>query len=86
METSLRGSQSYECRGSGDARLWGLRAGGIATVLDNMLEVTGETGHFDPQAGFDHSEQWIANMTHAGCEAVRILYEMDQKKGYPKQP
>ncbi len=64
------------------AKVWGLRAGGIATVLDNMLKVTGETGEFDPQEGFDHSEKAVADMTHAGCEAVRILYEMDQKKPF----
>ena len=64
------------------AKVWGLRAGGIATVLDNMLKVTGETGEFDPQEGFDHSEKAVADMTHAGCEAIRILYEMDQKKPF----
>ena len=64
------------------AKVWGLRAGGIATVLDNMLKVTGETGEFDPQEGFDHSEKAVADMTHSGCEAIRILYEMDQKKPF----
>ena len=32
------------------ARVWGLRAGGIAVVLDNVLHVSGESGEFDPGA------------------------------------
>jgi uridine phosphorylase len=30
------------------ARLWGLRGGGAVVVLDNMLEVSGEAGVFEP--------------------------------------
>ena len=30
------------------ARVWGLRAGGISVVLDNVLKVTGNDGNFDP--------------------------------------
>lgn len=59
------------------ARLWGLRAGGIAVVLDNMLEVTGESGQFDPEAGIDHSANHIQNLARMGSEAVRLLYESD---------
>ena len=62
------------------AKLWGLRAGGIAVCLDNVLKVSGDSGQFDPQEGLGHSDKWIADMTHAGCEAVRLLYKMDQKK------
>jgi hypothetical protein len=32
------------------ARVWGLRSGGIAVILDNMLEVSRESGIFDPEA------------------------------------
>ena len=32
------------------ARIWGLRAGGIAVVLDNVLRVSGDSGQFDPRS------------------------------------
>lgn len=62
------------------ARLWGLRAGGLAVVLDNICEVAGESGKFDPQEGLDHDTSNIDKLTLAGCEAIRILYEKDMKK------
>lgn len=62
------------------ARVWGLRAGGISVVLDNVIKVTGETGEFDPEAGIDHSEEHIGRLALMGCEIVRILYEYDQQK------
>lgn len=62
------------------ARAWGLRAGGVSVVLDNVIKVTGESGAFDPEAGIDHSEEHINRLARMGCEAVRILYERDQKR------
>ena len=34
------------------ARVWGLRAGGAAVVVDNVLEVSGDSGQFDPEEQF----------------------------------
>jgi uridine phosphorylase len=62
------------------ARVWGLRAGGISVVLDNVLHVTGETGKFEPEAGIDHASDHIDRLARMGCEVVRILYELDQEK------
>ena len=62
------------------SRVWGLRAGGIAVVLDNICKVAGEDGKFDPDEGLAHPDKWIADMTQAGCEAIRILWQQDQKK------
>ena len=61
------------------ARLWGLRAGAVAVVLDNVLKVTGETGHFDPQAGFAHSKEPIERMAQVASEAVLLLHQQEQR-------
>jgi len=60
------------------AKIFGLRAGGIAVVVDNVLKVTGETGEFDPAADFDRSVSNIERLSLMGSEIVRILYEQDQ--------
>lgn len=62
------------------ARLWGLRAGGLAVVMDNICEVAGDSGKFDPQAALDHSQKHIDNLSLAGCEAIRLIYEKDNQK------
>lgn len=59
------------------ARVWGLRAGGVSVVLDNMLEVTGETGNFDPGADIEHGVDHIERLARIGNEAVRLLHEAD---------
>jgi uridine phosphorylase len=59
------------------ARLWGLRAGGMSVVLDNMFDVTGATGHFDPGADVDHDPAHIANLARLGCETVWRLHHQD---------
>jgi uridine phosphorylase len=60
------------------ARIWGLRAGGIAVVVDNILNVTEDTGEFDPATALDKSMQNIERLSLMGSEIVRILYEKDQ--------
>ncbi len=55
------------------ARAWGLRAGGISVVLDNVLEVREGDGSFDPETGVLHDPEVMSRMCLAGCEAVRIL-------------
>ena len=55
------------------ARAWGLRAGGIAVVLDHVLEVREESGDFDPEEAFSHDRDAVERMCLAGCEAIRLL-------------
>lgn len=59
------------------ARISGLQAGGAAAVLDNVLEVSSESGEFDPQDQFDHVPDTIMRLAVLGCETVRILHERD---------
>jgi uridine phosphorylase len=59
------------------ARIWGLRAGGIAVVLDNVLRVSGDSGEFDPQEQFDHGGDEIERLARMGSEIVRIVAERD---------
>jgi uridine phosphorylase len=59
------------------ARIWGLRAGGIAVVLDNVLRVSGDSGQFDPQEQFDHGGDEIERLARMGSEIVRIVAERD---------
>ncbi len=66
------------------ARAWGLRAGGISVVLDNVISVTGEDGNFDPEGGIDHSEEYIVQLSKMACEAVKTLHEKDLNKTMKK--
>ena len=59
------------------ARVWGLRAGGVSVVLDNVLEVSGESGEFDPETQIEHGSDHIERLALLGCETVRILHERD---------
>jgi uridine phosphorylase len=59
------------------ARVWGLRAGGIAVVLDNVLGVSGEEGRFDPETQFVHGGDEIERLARMGCETLRLLAEAD---------
>jgi uridine phosphorylase len=59
------------------ARIWGLRSGGAAVVLDNVLGVSGESGEFDPEDQLDHGADHIARLAQLGNETVRILHEND---------
>ena len=56
------------------SRVWGLRAGGMAVVLDNVLKVAGESGKFDPEGGFAHSREPIELMAQVASEAVVRLH------------
>jgi len=65
------------------ARVWGLRAGGMAVVVQNAFrsqEKTRESGNYDPQKFIDHGEEHIQRLAIMGSEAVRLMYEKDQKK------
>ncbi len=59
------------------ARIWGLRAGGVAVVLDNVLNVSSEDGEFDPEEQLEHGADHIDRLARLGCETVRVLYEKD---------
>jgi len=61
------------------ARIWGLRAGGAAVVLDNVLEVSGDSGEFDPEDQFDHGDDHIERLAQLGCETVLRLWQDDQR-------
>ncbi len=58
------------------ARVWGLRAGGVALILDNARHVSGGAA-FDPQTQFEHGEAGIERLADLACETARILHERD---------
>ena len=65
------------------ARVWGLRAGGISVVLQNSLiseKRAKEMGRHDPEALIDHKIEHIDRLAIAGSEAIKVLYEWDQKR------
>ncbi len=65
------------------ARVWGLRAGGISVVLQNVLksfEKSKVDGKFDPEKYINHDIEHIKRLAIMGSEVVRILYEKDQHK------
>ena len=65
------------------ARLWGLRAGGVSVVLDNMLGVSGDSGEFDPGEQLEHGPDHVERLARMGCETVRILAELDAGTAVP---
>ncbi len=58
------------------ARLFGLRAGGMAVALTNLLYP--EQNKSNPD--FNHTEDTPAILSRAGNETLRILWEQDNKK------
>ena len=64
------------------ARIWGLRAGGISVVLQNVLNSFKKSktdGSFDPEKYINHDLQHIHRLAIIGSETVRILTEQDNK-------
>ncbi len=61
------------------ARVWGLRAGGISVVLDNVLKNLEEADEFLPEDIFEHSDENIGKLARMGCETVRLLYQTDHQ-------
>jgi uridine phosphorylase len=59
------------------ARIWNLRAGGAAVVLDNVLEVSGDAGEFNPEAQLEHGTDYIERLAQLGCETVLRLWRND---------
>ncbi len=62
------------------ARLWGLRAGGMAVSVINMLHADEAANEYDPTKDFDASEDTVLTLARAGSETLRILYEEDRGK------
>jgi uridine phosphorylase len=62
------------------ARLWGLRAGGVSVVLDNVLGVAGDDGEFDPDEQFAHGGDEIERLARFGSEIVRVLATHDARR------
>ncbi len=61
-------------------KIWGLRAGAMAVVVDNVFRVADDSGGFDPEAVLDHSTDNIVRMAQLGSESLWIVYQNDLKK------
>jgi len=61
------------------ARIWGLRAGGVSVVMDNVLHVSDEADGFDPETQFDHGADYITDLARLACETIRLLHERDTR-------
>jgi len=63
------------------AKIWGLRAGGIATSVINVINPSANNndGDYDPEKDFDHSTENIKNLSLMGSEALLILAEQDER-------
>lgn len=59
------------------ARIWGLRAGGMAVVVDNVFNVMDNTDQFDPESSLTHSTDDIEKLALMGNETIKFLYESD---------
>jgi uridine phosphorylase len=60
------------------ARVWGLRAGGMAVVGDNVRRVSGSSGEFVPEKQIEHGPEGIDRLARLGCETVRQVAHLDQ--------
>jgi uridine phosphorylase len=61
------------------AKLWGLRAGGMAVSVINVLKPADDGDGYDPQKEFDQSSESIKRLALMGSETLKLIYEMDQK-------
>jgi uridine phosphorylase len=62
------------------AKIWGLRAGGIAVSVINLLAAKEKEKAYDPQKDFDQSNENIQRLAKMGSEALYRLYQLDQNK------
>lgn len=62
------------------SKIWGLRAGGMAVVVDNVLKVMGDAEKFDPEQAFVHSSDNIEKLALMGNESLWQLYQYDNSK------
>jgi uridine phosphorylase len=61
------------------ARVWGLRAGAVAVILDSVMHAHDEAGHFDPSAVFADGRESIELMARVASEAVVRLHAGQQR-------
>jgi len=62
------------------ARLWGLRAGGMAVSVINMLHAEEAKNDYGPGKDFDASADTVLTLARVGSDSLRILYAQDQGK------
>jgi uridine phosphorylase len=60
------------------AKIWGLRAGGMAVSVINVFNESGDDD-YDPSEDFDQSDQNVVNLAKMGSEALYLLSKMDQE-------
>jgi uridine phosphorylase len=60
------------------ARLWGLRAGGMAVSVINMLHAEEARNEYDPTKDFDTSEDTVTTLARMGSEALHMLWVQDR--------
>jgi uridine phosphorylase len=58
------------------AKIWGLRAGGMAISVINVFNEAGDD-EYDPAEDFNQSDQNVLNLAKMGSEALYILSKMD---------
>ncbi len=59
------------------AKIWGLRAGGMAVSVMNVFDEASDAEAYDPAADFDQSERHAVNLARMGSEALYLLSKMD---------
>ncbi|MHB8891497.1 MAG: nucleoside phosphorylase [Candidatus Limnocylindrales bacterium] len=62
------------------ARVWSLRAGGVAVILDHVRHVSGGEA-FDPDAQLEHGDDHVERLAAFACEVARTLHEQDLARG-----
>jgi uridine phosphorylase len=56
------------------SRIWGLRAGACAVVLDNVLKSSDDKGNLDPQEVFAHDRGAVKRMAQVASQAIVNLH------------
>jgi uridine phosphorylase len=62
------------------AKIWGLRAGGMAVSVINVFNEAGDDD-YDPAKDFDQSTENVINLAKMGSEALYILSQTDAITG-----
>jgi len=62
------------------ARLWGLRAGGMAVSVINMLHADEAKNEYDPTKDFDTSEDTVTTLARVGSETLWNVYKQEKEQ------
>jgi uridine phosphorylase len=62
------------------ARLWGLRAGGMAVSVINVIKPAGAEEDYDPAKDFDQSSENTLRLARMGSETIRVLAQSDERR------